>query len=97
MLSSYAERLGVEAAFLPEALVWLRDSGYARLTQGAAVLIADIARIGPDYLPAHAHADTLSFELSLGARRIVVNSGTSVYGNGAERLRQPRYGGPFNG
>ncbi|MDX1711969.1 MAG: heparinase II/III-family protein, partial [Rhodovibrionaceae bacterium] len=43
---------------------------------------------GPDYLPGHAHADTLSFELSLFGHRIFVNSGTSVYGAGTERLRQ---------
>jgi hypothetical protein len=30
----------------------------------------------------------LSFELSLGGRRVIVNSGTSEYGLGAERLRQ---------
>ena len=44
--------------------------------------------LGPDYLPGHAHADTLSFELSLFGRRVLVNSGTSEYGTGPERLRQ---------
>jgi uncharacterized heparinase superfamily protein len=53
-----------------------------------AVVLADVARIGPDYLPGHAHADTLSFELSLGGHRIIVNSGTSEYGNSIERQRQ---------
>ena len=37
---------------------------------------------------AHAHADTLSFELSLGTERVIVNGGTSQYGTGPERLRQ---------
>jgi len=55
---------------------------------GAAVVIADIGEIGPDYLPGHAHADTLSFELSLRAQRVIVNSGTSLYRPSAERLRQ---------
>jgi uncharacterized heparinase superfamily protein len=50
-----------------------------------AVLIADIAAVGPDYLPGHAHADTLSFELALGARRVIVNGGTSRYGIGDRR------------
>ena len=36
----------------------------------------------------HAHADTLSFELSLFRQRIIVNSGTSRYGTGSERLRE---------
>lgn len=66
----------------------LPDSGYVRLHSGTAVLIADVAPIGPDYLPGHAHADTLSFELSLHGRRVLVNSGTSTYVADAERLRQ---------
>ena len=41
-----------------------------------------------DYLPGHAHADTLTFELSVHGQRLLVNSGTSCYGTGAERLRQ---------
>jgi uncharacterized heparinase superfamily protein len=51
-------------------------------------VIFDAARIGPDYLPGHAHADTLSLEMSLGAERVIVNGGTSCYGKDAERLRQ---------
>ena len=43
----------------------LKESGYVRLQTDKAVLIADLASIGPDYLPGHAHADTLSFELSI--------------------------------
>lgn len=70
------------------SIVALPDSGYVRLQAGPAVLIADVAPIGPDYLPGHAHADTLSFELSLHGRRAIVNSGTSTYEAGAERLRQ---------
>ena len=69
-------------------LTLLLDSGYARLQSGPAVLLADVGRIGPDYLPGHAHADTLSFELSLYGQRVVVNSGTSCYGISSERQRQ---------
>ena len=65
-----------------------QDSGYFRLAMGPAVAFLDAARVGPDYLPGHAHADTLSFELSIFGRRFLVNSGTSVYGDGPERLRQ---------
>jgi uncharacterized heparinase superfamily protein len=66
----------------------LADSGYVRLSHGTAVALLDVARVGPDYLPGHAHADTLSFELSVGAQRVLVNSGTSCYGTSPERLRQ---------
>ena len=67
----------------------LRESGYFRidLAQDGAALI-DIAPLGPDYLPAHGHADTLSFELSLFGTRVFVNSGTSLYGESEERVRQ---------
>jgi len=87
-LFDYAGRLGFAAPSDRGALCHLAASGYARLSAGPAVLIADLARIGPDYLPGHAHADTLSFELSLHGQRVFVNSGTSVYGLGPERLRQ---------
>jgi len=48
----------------------------------------DVGLVGPDYLPGHAHADTLSMELSLDGRRLIVNSGTGEYGTGPERQRQ---------
>lgn len=87
-LMAYAARLGNPAPLPLPDLLHLPASGYVRLTRGSAVLIADLARIGPDYLPSHSHADTLSFELSLHGRRVIVNSGISVYGLGTERLRQ---------
>jgi len=88
-LELYAERLGCSA--LPPTASGCRhlaDSGYVRLQNERAVALIDVARVGPDYLPGHAHADTLSFELSVDGRRVLVNSGTSVYGIGPERLRQ---------
>lgn len=87
-LLDYARRLGVEAAPIPAPVLVLPDSGYARLRQGPACLLLDAAPVGPDYLPGHAHADTLSFELSVHGRRVLVNSGTSCYGVSDERLRQ---------
>ncbi|GGB91836.1 heparinase II/III family protein [Novosphingobium endophyticum] len=87
-LSDYAERLGFTTATATDPTVWLECSGYARVAVGDAVLLADLAQVGPSYLPGHAHADTLSFEFSLGLERVLVNGGTSLYGLGDERLRQ---------
>lgn len=88
-LHDYAARLGLDTQTLPNTgLLHLSDSGFARMARGEAVVLCDIARIGPDYLPGHAHADTLSFELSLAGTRVIVNSGTSEYGLAGERLRQ---------
>lgn len=89
-LADYAKRLGIA---VPERSApdtcraeLLGESGYARLECPCSVALCDVARVGPDYLPGHAHADTLSFELSVGGRRIIVNGGTSRYGDDAERL-----------
>ncbi|PWG02105.1 heparinase [Sphingosinicella humi] len=86
-LFSYASRVGFAANHAQEPITYFQHSGYVRLQRGPAVVLADVARIGPDYLPGHAHADTLSFELSLGSRRVIVNSGTSNYGVGPARSR----------
>ena len=88
-LNRYATEIGLNWQPQPfEAGVLLEPSGYGRLAAGPSLVIADVGPIGPDYLPGHAHADTLSFELSLGNRRIVVNSGIDRYEPGPERLLQ---------
>lgn len=68
--------------------VLLKSTGYARLQNSQAYLLCDVANVGPDYIPGHAHADTLSFELSLFGTDFIVNSGTSEYGLSEERSRQ---------
>jgi uncharacterized heparinase superfamily protein len=87
-LFAYAARLDVSAAPRFDTITHLDPSGYIRVALGPAVLLIDAAPVGPDYLPGHAHADTLSYELSLHGQRVVVNSGTSRYGLGPERERQ---------
>ena len=88
-LIRYASSLGlVPTGIPPGGAIHLADSGYVRLSCGPAVAFLDVAPVGPDYLPGHAHADTLSFELSLLGRRLVVNGGTSCYGNSARRLHE---------
>ena len=84
-LFAYARRLGRTVSVIDEDIVCLDASGYVRLRQGRATMLIDVAPLGPDYLPAHGHADTLSFELSLDEQRVIVNSGTSRYGLGPER------------
>jgi uncharacterized heparinase superfamily protein len=69
-------------------VVHLDHSGYVRLECGSALVLADAGPLGPDYLPGHAHADSLSFELSLNERRVLVNSGTSTYEPGKLRTWQ---------
>jgi uncharacterized heparinase superfamily protein len=88
-LDAYAGRMGF--APLPplrDGVTNFADSGYIRIQHGPMTALLDVAPVGPDHLPGHAHADTLSFELSLFGQRVVVNSGTSCYGLSPERLRQ---------
>jgi uncharacterized heparinase superfamily protein len=88
-LHAYAMRLGFEPLSpLREPLVILEPSGYVAARAGPAYLLCDCAPLGPDYQLGHAHADTLSFEMSLNTQRLFVNSGTSRYGTDSERQRQ---------
>lgn len=84
-LVDYANRRGVTAPTTTSPFTVLRDSGYVAFSLPPIFCVFDCGRIGPDYLPGHAHADTLSFELSVGADRIISNSGTSTYARGRER------------
>jgi uncharacterized heparinase superfamily protein len=63
-------------------------SGFIRVNRGPMSAILDVAKVGPDHVPGHGHADTLTFEWSLGDQRVVVDTGTSLYGESPERLRQ---------
>ena len=64
------------------------ESGYIRVNSKDYAAIVDVAKLGPDYQPGHAHADTLSFELSLFGQRVIVNGGTSCYGQSPKRLNE---------
>jgi uncharacterized heparinase superfamily protein len=68
--------------------IQLTASGYTVVQNYLYKAMLDTAKIGPNYLPGHAHADTLSFELSIQGKRFLVNSGTSRYGVGEEREYQ---------
>ncbi len=88
-INAYGRRLSAAVVGnSDDAVTHFTDSGYVRIQKGPAVAFLDVAPVGPDYLPGHAHADTLTFELSLFGRRVIVDTGTSVYGDGPERLRQ---------
>ncbi len=92
-LTSYAHSLGIAVvqAGSPKILRGrlLQESGFGVIDWPERHrLLADVAPVGPDYQPGHAHADTLSCELSLFGQRVLVNSGISQYGHDAERHRQ---------
>ena len=66
-------------------LVVLPASGYVAVRAGENFILIDVGQPCPRDLPAHAHSDCLSFELSVGGRRMLVNSGVSTYEAGTRR------------
>lgn len=91
-LNFYGERLNlpvyIENNRKENKLTHLSKSGYCRVERNNMVAILDVASVGPDYIPGHGHADSFSFECSLFGEKVIVNSGTSVYGGSVERIRQ---------
>jgi uncharacterized heparinase superfamily protein len=88
-LYEYSKKLGLVLKFDNNAILkYLENSGYVVCKNKIFQLIVDIGHVGPSYLPGHGHADTLSFEIAIWGHRVVVNSGTSIYENSLERLRQ---------
>jgi uncharacterized heparinase superfamily protein len=58
------------------ALVSAPHSGFQRLQGGKTVVITDTGAPPPHGIDRHAHAGTLSFEMSWGRERLIVNCGT---------------------
>ncbi len=84
-LEGYACELGLGALTPQGEFVHLNESGYIRLQTANTVMILDVGPIGPDYVPGHAHADTLSFEMSIFGHRVFVDTGTFCYSKGKIR------------
>jgi uncharacterized heparinase superfamily protein len=83
-----AARLGLLSPQPPaaERLHVLAPSGYVVVRPDPrAQLVVDVGDPCPDELPAHAHADCLSFELWVDGRLIIADTGTSTYEPGARR------------
>ncbi len=74
-LFSYAERLGLRSS----GRVSLSASGYRRFDRTAYTCIVDVGAIGADYIPGHAHADTLNFVLQVHGKPFLVDTGISTY------------------
>lgn len=83
-LVAYYERLKCGDAPVPAGDCWsFPETGYYVMAPGPGDrLIIDCGPVGPDYQPGHSHCDSLSFELSLRGRRIIVDSGCSQYRDG---------------
>ena len=85
-IAAYAGRLGIAYSARKQPIVQKEEFGLYVLSKGEWRCVIDAGRIGPDYLPGHAHCDTLSYELALADRLIVVNAGVFQYA-GDERSK----------
>lgn len=89
VLFTALERLGLTRPGRQDGPFVLAEAGFYGLIKGDEHLVVDCGPIGPDALIGHAHGDILSFEWSVGGRRIVVDQGTYQYRLGPRR-RQSR-------
>lgn len=73
-LQVYALGIGLLAQKKP-----LSASGYRKFERANYELFVDVGHIGPDYIPGHAHSDTLNFVLYYKDRPLIVDTGISTY------------------
>jgi len=83
----YARKLGIDfdATERTQNVKYLKESGFIVINRDKLFSIIDVGKIGPDYLPGHAHAELLSFELSIIGHRFITNTGISEYKPGETR------------
>jgi uncharacterized heparinase superfamily protein len=81
-LSRYTESL---IKYSPVEKTNFPDTGYFLLNGTDVHMILDAGAIGPDFLPAHAHADIFSYELFAHGQKLILDSGTFSYLEGEIR------------
>jgi len=57
----------------------VEEDGYFVFSDAKMFLVIDNGPLGPDFLPSHGHADNLSYEMSIGKKRVIVDSGVFSY------------------
>ena len=82
-LTEYANSLNIRSSSIK-----LSESGYRKYTNNSFELFVDVGNITPNYVPAHAHADTLSFVLHINQKPFIVDTGISTYNNNEIRHKQ---------
>ncbi len=81
--AAVVEQVLTQAGRTSRAPPSLPDAGFYRLHTGRTVLIADCGPPPAPGLDRFAHAGTLSFELSIGRERLIVNCGAAPLGDAA--------------
>ncbi len=68
-----------------EGLSVFEETGYVFVRRGEWSLAFDCGPVAPRFLPAHAHADALSFQLWFRGLPVIIDPGMPTYEAGAER------------
>ena len=76
----YAKRLDMDWEKLP-----MGACGYRKLMAGHWEAIVDVGDIRASYQPGHSHADTFNYELRIGGKPFVMDTGISTYEKTARR------------
>jgi uncharacterized heparinase superfamily protein len=79
--ATVVEQVLTQAGRASRAPAALQDVGFQRLNTGRTVLIVDAGAPPAHGMDRLAHAGTLSFELSIGRERLIVNCGAAPVGN----------------
>ena len=77
----YAHKLGVKIDEIK-----LLESGYRKISKEYYECIIDVGVIGASYIPGHAHADALNFEIQFNNKPFIVDTGISTYENNSQRI-----------
>ena len=84
-LFAYASKLNIphtnadSQSFNRPYIQSFNDSGYYVYRDNQIYISIDGGAVGPDFIPAHAHADIFSFELSVNGVQFIVDSGVYEY------------------
>jgi hypothetical protein len=73
-LTSYANQLGIF-----EKIINLKESGYRNFSNQNYEAILDIGKIGPDYIPGHAHCDIFNIVIYVKEQPWIIDTGISTY------------------
>lgn len=76
----YASALGILWEALP-----LSECGYRKLQNATFEALVDVGSITASYQPGHTHADSLSYELLLQGKALIVDTGISTYEKNSRR------------
>lgn len=73
-IKDYAKRLGLEWQSIP-----LGECEYRKMQENDFEAFVDVGGIAANYQPGHSHADALNYELRIGGKPFIVDTGISTY------------------